>query len=104
MKQLSGQREDGVEGESKGTETGSSAMDNELMHIPKEYTRLVGMGAEHSKQLQGTMATKARRGQGECSVCTQLYRKADCKEYHSLPFMKTMMKVIENRTSSLLTT
>ena len=104
MKQLSGQREVGVEGGSEGTETGSSAMDNELTHIPKEYTRLVGMGAEHSKQLQGTMATKARRGQGECSVCTQLYRKADCKEYHSLPFMKTMMKVIENRTSSLLTT
>lgn len=93
-----------VKGGSKESEMGSLSMDNEITHIPKEYTRLVGMGAEHSKQLlQGGMATTAGRGQGECCVCTQLYRKADCKEYHSLPFMKTMMKVIENRTSSLLT-
>lgn len=104
MKQLSGRGEQ-VEmegGTTKETETGSLSMDNELTHIPKEYTHLVGgMGAEHSKQLQGTMTTTGQ-GKGECYVCTQLYRKSDCMEY-SLPFMKTMMKVIENRTSSLLT-
>lgn len=69
----------------------SFSMDHELTDIPKEYSRLCGRGEWHSQ-----------RGAGGCAVCRQHYRDM-CSSACTLPFMKTMMKVIENRTSSLLT-
>lgn len=72
----------------------SFSMDNELTDIPNEYSRLCGTGKWPSW-----------RGAGGCAVCHQQYRHnmCGCSAYYSLPFMKTMMRVIENRTSSLLT-
>lgn len=69
----------------------SFSMDHELTDIPKEYSRLCGKGEWHSQ-----------RGAGGCAVCRQHYRDM-CSNTCTMPFMKTMMKVIENRTSSLLT-
>ena len=87
-----------AEGKEEDTDTASKAetrvsfsMDNELTDIPKEYSRLCGQGEWHSQ-----------RGAGGCAVCRQHYRDM-CSDAYTLPFMKTMMKVIENRTSSLLT-
>lgn len=72
----------------------SFSMDNELTDIPGEYSRLCGTGE-----------WPRWRGAGGCAVCRQQYRHrmCGCSTYCTLPFMKTMMKVIENRTSSLLT-